>query len=136
MSLNTIELNAIAVCENCYNQKKKRLLGIFLFRRFQFNKNIVLESKNLYEFWLNFGLKNTDKINFTEEEKLNFLQTCYNILYSDDFNLIEDYEKEKLEFINQVKRLRKEEPHVHYNWIFPSPENYLEKNNLKIGQYE
>ena len=77
MSLNTIELSAIAVCENCYNQKKKRLLGIFLFRRFQFNKNIVLESKNLYEFWLNFGLKNTDKINFTEEEKLNCLQTCY-----------------------------------------------------------
>ena len=129
------ELKAIKISEDYYNKERKSFLKKLLLKKFSFENYETPDLKNLFSLWQKFGLKNSANKLFSKEEKLECIDKWHKILYNNNFDIVADYHLKDKEFGAQARKVIKENPGVHFNWILPSPENYLNENQSEIGNY-
>lgn len=136
MKPNVKELNAIKLSETYYNKKYKGFINKYLFLKFRFQQCEVSAEKTLEALWLLYGLKNNNKFQFSDQEKLECINKWFKILYSLEFDLVADYDNKLREFQQQARKYHLENPNEHINWNFPSPENYILDMKAEFGYYD
>jgi hypothetical protein len=119
---NQKELDIIQISERYHNNK------LDLFSKDKFVNKKFPKNKTFLELWNIYGIRDNKNYTFTKKEKLECISEWYYTLYSEKIYFIKEYNKYSEEFYNTVKKVAKKEPDVHYNWNFPSVENFLNSN--------
>lgn len=126
MAFSKSEKDAINFSRKYYNEKLSFLKKIFHLNH-NFNTKENPKKKSFINLWKIYGLKNNNTFSFSENEKLNCISEWFFILYSERIDFYKEYENYKNEFYKSMRETIEAEPDVHYNWIFPTIESFLNK---------
>jgi len=144
MKPNAKELKAIRISKRYYINKNKGLMKFFSYIKFRFKRYDVSKKKTMAQLWHQYGLHSTgvlinEGIKFSDEEKMDCISKWFDIFYSDEFDVITDYNNKWEEHQKHMKEYYKTNTstdEIHINWDFPTLEKYIQEMDAVFGNYD
>jgi hypothetical protein len=130
------ELKVINLSESLYTKKPSSLFRKILKIKFTFKDKNVPTEKSIILLWDKFGLQNSIKFYFNNDEIIKCMKSWVMILYPENHEqILSQYMKEYDNIQQQAILAHEQSPHIRIRWNYPEPKRILEIAELNFGRY-